>query len=127
MNANVESESSGGIADKFKWIVVIAILAATVVANHFYSDQSVLLRAGVFVVAVALAIFLAAQTDKGRTFMTFAKEARTEVRKVVWPNRQEATHTTLIIAVVTLVMSALLWALDIGLRWLIGLFTGLGG
>lgn len=126
MNANVESEQTGGAFDKVKWLVVILILAGTVVANTMYGDVSVLIRAGVFVIAVGVAMMLAAQTDKGRAFMTFAKESRTEVRKVVWPNRQEATHTTFIIAGATLFMSLVLWLVDIALRWIIGLFTGVG-
>lgn len=127
MNANVEGESTGGGLDTVKWIIVVAILASTVVANDYFSDVSVLIRAGGFVVAVGIAMLLAAQTDKGRNFMVFARESRTEVRKVVWPNRQEATHTTLIIAGATLVVALLLYFLDMGLRWLIGLFTGIGG
>lgn len=124
MNANVESES-GGALDKIKWLLVIVIVCAAIVANNIYGDMSVLIRAGGFIVAVGIAMVLAAQTDKGRNFLVFAKEARTEVRKVVWPNRQEATHTTFIIAGVTLLMSLILWGMDIGLRWVIGLFTGL--
>lgn len=123
MNANVESPSNA--FDKVKWIVIVVILAAAIVANNLFGDISVLIRAVGFVVAVAIALALAAQTDKGRTFLVFAKEARTEVRKVVWPNRQEATHTTLIIAAATVLMALLLWGLDTFLMWGVGLLTGL--
>jgi preprotein translocase subunit SecE len=62
---------------------------------------------------------------KGRTAVAFAKESRTEVRKVVWPTRQEAIQTTGIVLVVTLLMSLLLWGLDSVLFWLVGLITGM--
>jgi preprotein translocase subunit SecE len=65
------------------------------------------------------------QTEKGSNALLFAKEARTEVRKVVWPTRQEAIQTTGIVLVVTVLMSLLLWGLDSVLFWLVGLVTGL--
>ena len=124
MNAKVESESSGAL-DNVKWVLIFAVLAGSIVANNMFSEMSVLIRAGAFVVAVAVALFLASQTDKGRTFLVFAKESRTEVRKVVWPNRQEATHTTMIIGAVTVVMAIMMWILDMGLMAAVGMVTGL--
>ena len=61
------------------------------------------------------------QTVKGRTAVAFAKESRTEVRKVVWPTRQEAVQTTGIVLVATLIMSLLLWGLDSVLFWVVGI------
>ena len=52
-------------------------------------------------------------------------EARTEVRKVIWPTRQETLHTTLIVAAVTAVMSLILWGLDGILVRLVSFITGL--
>lgn len=123
MNETVQSE--GNALDKVKWLMVVLILGAVVVGNNMYSEMSVLIRAGGFVVAVAICLGLASQTEKGRTFLVFAKESRTEVRKVVWPNRQEATHTTLIIAAATVVMALFMWGLDAVLMWGVGLLTGL--
>ena len=126
MSTEVETENSGGGAlDKVWWLVAIAALAGSVVFNNMYAEMSVLLRAGVFVVAVIVALFAGLQTDKGKTFMVFAKESKTEVRKVVWPNRQEALHTTMIIAAATAFMSLLLYLLDLFLSWGVGLLTGM--
>ena len=75
--------------------------------------------------AVLIAGLVAMQTVKGRTAVIFAKEARTEVRKVVWPTRQEAIQTTGIVLFVTLLMSILLYFLDSILFWVVGLVTGL--
>ena len=52
------------------------------------------------------------------------KEARIEIRKVVWPTRQETTQTTLIVVAVVLVMALLLWGLDSLLGWLVSLIVG---
>ena len=78
-----------------------------------------------FVVAVAAGLGIAAVTEKGRTFLAFAKEARIEVRKVVWPTRQETTHTTLIVMVATVIMALILWGLDGILFRAVGFLTGL--
>lgn len=125
MNAKVEGQEQGNAFDKVKWLLIIVILSAAIVANNMLGEMSVLIRAGGFVVAVAIAMLLASQTDKGRTFLAFAKESKIEVRKVVWPNRQEATHTTVIIVIATFAMALLMWFIDLLLRWGIGLLTGL--
>ena len=123
MSTNVETPSSGMYA--VKWLVAIALLAGAVVGNYMYADQSVLLRAIGVVVAVAAGLGIAAVTEKGRTFLAFAKEARIEVRKVVWPTRQETTHTTLIVMVATVIMALILWGLDGILFRAVGFLTGL--
>lgn len=55
---------------------------------------------------------------------SLAKEARVEIRKVVWPSRQETTQTTLIVVAVVLVMALLLWGLDSLLGWLVSMIVG---
>ena len=123
MSTNVETPSSG--MDSVKWLVAIALLAGAVVGNYMYADQSVLLRAIGVVIAVAAGLGIAAVTEKGRTFLSFAKEARIEVRKVVWPTRQETTHTTFIVMVATVIMALILWGLDGILFRAVGFLTGL--
>ena len=63
-------------------------------------------------------------TAKGQAFFSLAKEARVEIRKVVWPSRQETTQTTLIVVAVVLVMALLLWGLDSLLGWLVSMIVG---
>ncbi len=67
-----------------------------------------------------------ATTEKGSTFLSFAKESRTEVRKVVWPTRQEANQTTLIVLAATLIMALILWGLDGIIVRVVGFITGIG-
>ena len=124
MNESTESQPSGSL-DSLKWIVIILILAGAVVGNYLYSDQSVLIRALGVVGAVIVAGLIAMQTVKGRNAVEFAKEARTETRKVVWPTRQEAIQTTGIVLVATLIMAVILWLLDSVLFEIVGFITGL--
>ncbi|TYK64291.1 preprotein translocase subunit SecE [Colwellia echini] len=125
MNASTEEQPSSSSFDTLKWGIIFLLLAAAVAGNYVYSEESVLIRAVAVVVLVGIAGLIGLQTEKGRNAAIFAKEARTEVRKVVWPTRQEAIQTTGIVLVVTLLMSVLLWGLDSVLFWLVGLVTGL--
>jgi len=124
MNASTENQPSGSL-DFFKWSIVLLILVGAVVGNYVYGQQSVLFRALAVVAAIVIAGFIAMQTEKGRSAVLFAKESKTEIRKVVWPTRQETVQTTGIVLVATLIMSILLWGLDSVLFVIVGFITGL--
>lgn len=122
MNANAESQS--GNLDSLKWLVVVVLIVAGIGGNVYYADQSLLYRViGLLVLAIAAA-FVAVQTVRGAAFWKLAKEARTEIRKVVWPTRQESTQTTLIVVAFVFVMALILWGLDTLLGWLVSLAIG---
>ncbi|WP_017443627.1 preprotein translocase subunit SecE [Gayadomonas joobiniege] len=124
---SVETENQGSGMDPVKWGLTFIILAAAVVGNYWYSEQvSVLWRAIAVVAAVVVAGLIAAQTAKGKSAITFSKEARTEVRKVIWPTRDEALRTTVIVLIATLIMSLLLWGLDGIMVRAVSFLTGLG-
>ncbi|WP_426359578.1 preprotein translocase subunit SecE [Pseudocolwellia sp. HL-MZ19] len=124
MNASTESQPSGSL-DFLKWALVLIILASAVAGNYIFGEESVLYRAIGVVVAIAIAGLIAMQTEKGRAAVIFAKESKTEIRKVVWPTRQEAIQTTAIVLVATLIMSIIMWGLDSVLFWVVGFITGL--
>jgi preprotein translocase subunit SecE len=111
MNASAENQPSGSL-DTVKWVLVFLLLGSAIVGNYYFGEMSVLLRAGAVVAIVVVAGFIAMQTQKGSDGLAFAKEARTEVRKVVWPTRQEAVQTTGIVLVATVFMALVLWGLD---------------
>ena len=123
MNASTENQPSSSL-DTVKWIGIFIILAGAVYGNYFFAEESVLVRAIAVVAAVVVAGLIALQTEKGRTALAFAKESKTEIRKVVWPTRQEAIQTTGIVLVATLIMAFILWGLDSVLFWVVGLITG---
>lgn len=122
MNAKVEAKESR--LDLLKWLVVAVLVVVAVVANQYYSAQPIFYRVLGILVMAAIAGFVALQTVKGRAFFTLAKEARAEIRKVVWPSRQETTQTTLIVVAVVLVMALVLWGLDSLLGWLVSMIVG---
>lgn len=110
-----KTESQGVAGDVLKWALVVLIVAVGVYGNSYFSTESVLYRTLALLVLGAAAAWLAAQTVKGRAFVNLCLEARTEIRKVVWPTRQETTQTTIIVMIVVLVVALILWLLDWGL------------
>lgn len=125
MSANTEAQGSGRGLEAVKWLIVAVLLVVAIVGNYYYRAYSLPLRALAVVVIIAIAGAVALLTTKGKGTVAFAREARTEVRKVIWPTRQETLHTTLIVAAVTAVMSLILWGLDGILVRLVSFITGL--
>ena len=121
---STKAQTSDNRLDVLKWIVVAVIVAVAVAGNQYFAAESVLYRAVALVVLGLAAAFVALQTSKGKSFWSLLKEARIEIRKVVWPNRTETTQTTLIVVAVVLVMALILWGLDTLLGWIISLFIG---
>lgn len=116
MSTKVETTTEYRL-DPFKWVIVLAIIGGGIYANSYYVAIEPIYRAlaGVLIAAIAIAVSL--QTEKGAAVWTLAREARVEVRKVVWPTPQETTQTTLLVVVVVIIVSLLLWVLDSGLSW----------
>jgi len=118
MSANSAADSSqSSSADIAKWVVVTLLVVAAVVGNAYFGSEPFLYRVlGVLVLAIAAAV-IAAQTGKGRAFIGLLKDARAEVRRVVWPTRQETAQTTGLVVLVVVIMSLLLWIINRGCRW----------
>jgi preprotein translocase subunit SecE len=110
--------------DWLKWLVVFTLLGGAIYANWYYSAESVLYRVIGFLVVLAVAAAIAAQTAKGAATIELAIGARTEWRKVVWPTKQERNQTTLIVLAVILLMALILWGIDSLLSWVAKLIMG---
>jgi preprotein translocase subunit SecE len=124
MNSRVDPSSSTSGADLAKYALAILLVAGGVFAFYWFQGQwpnvARVLTVGGSVVAAAL-VFLA--TRKGRETVAFLGEARFELRKVVWPKRQEATRTTWVVIAVVVVISLLLMFFDVivqaAIKWLL--------
>ena len=122
---STSAETSGQSAiDWLKWIVVYAVVGAGVFGNWYYQDQSVLYRVLGLLVLAIVALLTLVQTQKGRAAWDLLKDARSEIRRVVWPTRQETVQTTMIVLVLIMVFSLILWLLDSGLSWLVSTVIG---
>jgi len=110
MTANTEEKVYR--LDAIKWLLVVAIVAAGVVGNSHFSAESILYRALALLVLTVFAVFIALQTAKGVAIADVIRGSLVELRKVVWPSRQETNQTTLIVLAVVFVMAIILWLLD---------------
>ena len=127
-----ESQDTSTVLDKFKWVLVLVLIALIVWGNSYFStpndiyQPNTIVRIIAVVVISLLALFIAFTTNKGKSFITFLQESRKELRKVVWPPRKEAVHTTLLIAVITVIVGTALWGMDSLFRSIIFYLTSIG-
>ncbi|WP_344808303.1 preprotein translocase subunit SecE [Allohahella marinimesophila] len=117
MSTSVESKSSP--LDAIKWTLVVLLIAAGVAGNSYFQAESMLYRVLALVGLAIVAALIALQTSKGKAFLSLAKEARLEIRKVVWPTRPETTQTTLIVIAFVLIVALILWAIDSLIGWIV--------
>jgi preprotein translocase subunit SecE len=126
MNAKTEVEGASKL-DTVKLLLAVLILAGGIVGFYYLEAQALWVRLLVILGAAAAAVLVAGQTAIGRSAWRFAVDSRTEVRKVVWPTRQETMQTLLAILVAILLTALFLWAVDSILFWVVRQLTGQGG
>ncbi len=125
METRVETQKTA--LDTLKLLLAGAILIGSVVGYYYYADISVVFRALGVLVALALAVVVALQSFQGQVLWRFIQGSRVEMRKVVWPTREEAIQTTIAVLVFALIMGVFFWLLDLFLLWFTRLLTGQGG
>jgi len=124
MNARAEAGADG--LDTAKLAAAAVLLVAGIFAFYYFAAYSTLLRVlGLLVIGGASAA-IALQTQPGRQLWQFIGDARTEVRKVVWPTRQETLQTTLVVVVMVLILGIILWLFDMLLMAILRYLTGQG-
>jgi preprotein translocase subunit SecE len=122
MNAQVNSSNKA--LGFLKWFVVVSLVLVAIGGNFYFSAESLILRVvGVLVLLVA-AVGVALTTDQGRMVARLRKEAWVEVRKVVWPTRQETLQTTGIVVIFVAVVALVLWLVDMLLGWGVSFIIG---
>jgi preprotein translocase subunit SecE len=125
MNTKAEVEATG--LDTIKLLAAVVVMAAGVVGFYYFGSQPLWVRLGGLLVVVAIGVFIAVQTAIGRQAWGFVRDSRAEVRRVVWPTRQETLQTLLAIIVAVLVTGLFLWAVDSLLFATVRYLTGQGG
>ena len=116
MAKQIENLKSG--SDHWKTILAILIVVAGLALYYvnplgFNGLTKVLITLVVF--ALAVTVFI--KSDRGDQFIHFLKETRIELRKVVWPTRQETIKTTGIIMVAVIIIAIFLWIVDAFFTW----------
>jgi len=116
-----------GTADKVKLAVAILIVIAGVAGYYLLANQAAWLRWLAVIAGLVLAGVVAAWSRYGSAFRRFVELARIELRKVVWPTRQETLQTTLVVFGFVIVAGIFFWLLDLALAWATKALTGTGG
>ncbi len=124
MNTRVETVALK--LDILKLIIALLILASAVAAFYIFANESQLLRVVGLLAATGVSIAIALQTEKGRNLWAFIQDAQVEVRKVVWPTRQETLQTTVIVIIAVIIFAIILGILDWGLGAAIESIIGQG-
>jgi preprotein translocase subunit SecE len=122
MDAKVDSKPT--VMDTVLLLLSVAILLGSIVAYYYFANESLLLRSLGVLAAFIASIWIAMQSAQGRTLWGFIQGSRVELRKVVWPTREETVQTSLIVLVFTAIMGTFFLLLDIFLRWFTSLITG---
>ena len=115
------------MADNFKFVLAALIVSGGIAGFYYYGDQMLLMRVlGLLAAAgIATAVFL--QTALGRQTWAYMGEARTEVRKVVWPTRKETVQSTLVVMAMVVLIAIILWIFDWILTQVVRMVMDQGG
>lgn len=123
MNTKVDAQSDDRL-DPIKWLVAVLLLVGAVAGFYYYQETPALLRVVILLAAAGAAFFVASLTAKGRKARQFIHDTHLEVRKVVWPTRQETIQTTGIVIVMVLIIALMIWMVDSILFWIVQKLTG---
>ena len=121
------SESGKSKLDTVKLLLALVLLGAGIAGFYYLENESQLYRVMALLVVVFIAIGVVYTTALGKRVAGYVRDSRTEVRKVVWPSRQETIQTTLIVVVAVFLIGIFLWLLDMLLLWGVQILTGQGG
>jgi len=117
-----------GTADKVKLGAAIAVVIAGIAGYYVLGSDAPAWQRWISVIAgLVIAALLLAFSRYGHDFREFVVSARVELRKIVWPNRQETGVTTLIVFVFVAIAGFFFWGLDLLLSWATRALTGTGG
>lgn len=120
MNAKVEQSASNSGADIAKLSLAGLLIVAGLVGFYYFANQwSPALRVLALLGAMVAAVVVAAGTHTGRALRVFISESHFELRKVVWPTRDETLRTTGVIIVVVIIISLILGLIDLMLKWVV--------
>jgi preprotein translocase subunit SecE len=121
---NTQAEASTNVFDVVKQVFSVVFVIAGIAAFYHFSDVKLIYRVlGLLAVSGGVVAMLAT-TAWGHTITAFVSDSKIEVRKIVWPTRDETTRTTLLVFAMVSIVSLVLWLLDTFLFWGVRLLTG---
>jgi len=124
---NTQAEAPTAVLDVVKQVFSVVFVVAGLAAFYYFSEIQLLYRVLGLVVIVLIVMGMMLTTNVGRNVWSFILESKLEVRKIVWPSRDETTRTTLLVFAMVFIVGLILWILDMFLFWGVRFLTGQGG
>jgi preprotein translocase subunit SecE len=122
-----EADAVTGPADTALMLAASVTVVAGIAAYYYFEGAPILLRVLAVLAGLGIGAALFFRSQPGQALWHFIQGSRVEMRKVVWPTRQEAMQTTLAVMFFVLVFGVFFWAMDLLLLFLSRTLTGQGG
>jgi len=126
MTEEIKVQDATG-ADKVKAVVAVLLVVGGITGYYLLAAQPAWLRWLAVVAGLLLAALVVAVSAYGRGLKQFVLDARVELRKIVWPTRQETGQVTLAVFIFVIVAGLFFWLVDLGLAWATKALSGQGG
>ena len=128
-NNSAEVVKTGSPFDYVLWAIALILLVGALMTNqqlpaYWAPANDVWVRVGVILACIVGALGLLYATHQGKGFIRLLQDSRIELRRVVWPTKQETMTTSWHVLVVVLVASVLLWCFDYILGWAMKFIIG---
>ena len=107
-----DNKNQSGLIDFFLWSFFAGIIFFSLYLYANYADSATVIKLLFSLFSIFMLLSVAFFTKKGRIAYTFMLEASVELRKIVWPKREEIAQVTLMVAAVIVLISLLLWGID---------------
>ena len=127
MATTAPEQSESGVLDIIKLLVAAGVLVGGLYSYYYFLETPLPLRVLMVLGGLAAGIAVAMTSTQGQRLWAFIQGSRVEIRKVVWPTKQETTQTALAVFVFTLIMALFFWGLDSFLLWLTRTLVGSSG
>ena len=119
-----QETGQSGVLDIIKLLIAAGLLIGGLYSYYYFLEVSLPLRVLMVLGGTAAGIVAAMTSTQGQRLWAFIQGARIEIRKVVWPTKQETTQTAIAVFVFTLIMALFFWGLDSFLLWLTRTLVG---
>ena len=126
MTNNSETQARPALVDTALLAAACLVLLASIVAYYYFEGVTLVLRVMGILAGVGIGAALLYQARQGQVIWQFILGSRVEIRKVIWPTRQETLQTTITVFIFLLVLGIFFWSLDFVLLMITRAVTGQG-
>ena len=127
MATTTQETSESGFLDIIKLLLAAGVLVGGLYSYYYFLEVSLPLRVLMVLGGLAAGITVAMTSTQGQRLWAFIQGARIEIRKVIWPTKQETTQTAIAVFVFTLILAMFFWGPDSFILWLTRTLVGSTG